>query len=315
MANRIGIVPFWKSYDRKAVLRIARAGRGARLRLDLGARGVGLRAVPAPDRDRARDQAPRLATGIANVFSRSPGLLAMSAATLDEISEGRAILGLGTSGKIVVENFHGVPYEKPLTRLRETIGICRALWRGDRLEPELSTLFDARHFKLEMTPLRAGHPDLHRVAAGEGDPRGRPRRRRLGADVLALRAPQGRHARCSTKGARAAGPRPVADRRRAVHGRRPASTTSTMARVDDQAAGRRSTSAAWASITTRSSAATASRRTPTSVRDLYNAGKRKEAAGGGERRAGRRHRDLRPGRALPREARRVAQGTASARRS
>jgi alkanesulfonate monooxygenase SsuD/methylene tetrahydromethanopterin reductase-like flavin-dependent oxidoreductase (luciferase family) len=81
----------------------------------------------------------------------------MSAATLDEISEGRVILGLGTSGKIVVENFHGVKYEKPLTRLRETVGILRALWSGQRLSPELSTLFDARHFKLEMTPFR---PDI-----------------------------------------------------------------------------------------------------------------------------------------------------------
>jgi F420-dependent oxidoreductase-like protein len=99
----------------------------------------------------------KVATGIANVFSRSPGLLAMSAATLDEISEGRAVIGLGTSGKLVIENFHGVKYEKPLTRLRETIGIMRALWRGERLRPELSTLFDARQFKLEMTPLR---PDI-----------------------------------------------------------------------------------------------------------------------------------------------------------
>ena len=59
----------------------------------------------------------------------------MSAATLDEISEGRVILGLGTSGKVVIENFHGVPFDKPLTRLRETVGILRALWRGERLEP------------------------------------------------------------------------------------------------------------------------------------------------------------------------------------
>jgi len=100
----------------------------------------------------------KLGTGITNVFSRSPGLLAMSAATLDEISEGRVILGLGTSGKMVVENFHGVPYEKPLTRLRETVDILRALWRGDRLAPEMSTLFDLRHFKLEMTPRRSDIP-------------------------------------------------------------------------------------------------------------------------------------------------------------
>ena len=59
---------------------------------------------------------------------------------------------------MVVENFHGAQYRKPLTRLKETIGICRALWRGDRLQPELSTLFDARHFKLEMTPLRRDMP-------------------------------------------------------------------------------------------------------------------------------------------------------------
>jgi alkanesulfonate monooxygenase SsuD/methylene tetrahydromethanopterin reductase-like flavin-dependent oxidoreductase (luciferase family) len=96
---------------------------------------VGVRAVPAADRGRAATKRIKLATGIANVFSRSAGVLAMSAATLDEISEGRVILGLGTSGKVVVENFHGVPYEKPLTRLRETVGILRALWRGERFAP------------------------------------------------------------------------------------------------------------------------------------------------------------------------------------
>ena len=135
----------------------------------------------------------KVATGIANVFSRSAGLLAMSAATLDEISEGRAILGLGTSGKLVVENFHGVPYEKPLTRLRETIGICRALWRGDRLSPELSTLFDARHFKLEMKPLRPTIP-VYVASLQEKAIREIGRlRRRLGADLLALPAPGRRH--------------------------------------------------------------------------------------------------------------------------
>jgi monoamine oxidase len=95
----------------------------------------------------------------------------MSVATLDEISEGRAILGLGTSGKTVIENFHGVPYKKPLTRLRDTVAICRTLWRGGRMEPELTTLFDARHFRLEMTPLRKTIPvyvaSLQEKAIGE----------------------------------------------------------------------------------------------------------------------------------------------------
>jgi F420-dependent oxidoreductase-like protein len=158
MANRIGIVPFWKSYDRKTVLRTAE------LADDLGFDSIWVPEAWAYEQFQllaeiaGRTKRLRLATGIANVFSRSPGLLAMSVATLDEISEGRAVLGLGTSGKIVVENFHGARYAKPLTRLKDTIGIVRALLAGRRLEPELTTLFDARHFKLEMTPRRADVP-------------------------------------------------------------------------------------------------------------------------------------------------------------
>jgi len=158
MATTIGIVPFWKNYDRKSVL------RGAQVAEDLGYDSIWIPEAWAYEQFQLLTEIAvatkrlKLATGIANIFSRSPGLLAMSAATLDEISEGRAILGLGTSGKLVVENFHGVKYEKPLTRLRETVGILRALWRGDRLSPEMSTLFDARHFKLEMKPLRDNIP-------------------------------------------------------------------------------------------------------------------------------------------------------------
>jgi F420-dependent oxidoreductase-like protein len=157
MPNTIGIVPFWKSYDRRQVLRTARLAE------DLGYDSIWIPEAWGYEQFQLLAEIALatkrlgLATGIANVFSRSPGLLAMSAATLDEISEGRVILGLGTSGKVVVENFHGVPYRKPLTRLRETIAVCRALWRGDRLSPELATLFDLRHFKLEMKPVR---PDI-----------------------------------------------------------------------------------------------------------------------------------------------------------
>src|SRR5262249_9578408 len=68
-----------------------------------------------------------LCTGIVNIYSRSPALLAMSAATLDEISGGRFSLGLGTSGARVVEDFHSMPFDKPLTRLRETIQVIRLL--------------------------------------------------------------------------------------------------------------------------------------------------------------------------------------------
>jgi alkanesulfonate monooxygenase SsuD/methylene tetrahydromethanopterin reductase-like flavin-dependent oxidoreductase (luciferase family) len=158
MDQRIGIVPFWKGYDRKEVL------KSARLADELGYHSIWIPEAWSYEQFQLLTEIAlatknlRLATGIANVFSRSAGLLAMSAATLDEISDGRAILGLGTSGKNVVENFHGMSYAKPLTRLKETIGICQVLWRGDRLSPEMSTLFDARHFKLEMKPLRPKIP-------------------------------------------------------------------------------------------------------------------------------------------------------------
>jgi len=157
MQPKLGIVPFWKQYDRQVVL------KSARLADDLGYDSVWIPEAWGYEQFQLLTEVAlatkqlKLATGIANVFSRSAALLAMSAATLDEISGGRAILGLGTSGKNVVENLHGVPYKKPLTRLRETIGILRALWRGDRLSPEMSTLFDAKQFKLEMRPLR---PDI-----------------------------------------------------------------------------------------------------------------------------------------------------------
>jgi len=158
MALKQGVVAFWKNYDRKAVI------RAAQLAEELGYDSIWIPEAWAYEQFQLLTEIAlstrriKVATGIANVFSRSAGLLAMSAATLDEISEGRAIIGLGTSGKLVVENFHGAAYEKPLTRLRETIGIMRALWRGERLRPELSSLFDARQFKLEMNPLRPNIP-------------------------------------------------------------------------------------------------------------------------------------------------------------
>src|SRR6185503_17242396 len=74
-----------------------------------------------------------LATGIINVFSRSPALIAMSAATVDDISGGRFRLGLGTSGARVIEDFHGISYSKPLTRLKETIQIIKLLLAGERV--------------------------------------------------------------------------------------------------------------------------------------------------------------------------------------
>jgi F420-dependent oxidoreductase-like protein len=75
----------------------------------------------------------KLGTGILQMPARTPANTAMSAATLDLLSGGRVLLGLGVSGPQVVEGWHGVPYGKPLTRTREYISILRTIW--ERKEP------------------------------------------------------------------------------------------------------------------------------------------------------------------------------------
>jgi F420-dependent oxidoreductase-like protein len=104
-----------------------------------------------------RTERIHLGTGIINVFSRSPALIAMSAATLDEISGGRFRLGLGTSGARVIEDFHGISYQKPLTRLKETIQIVRALLSGDAVEFN-GECFKLSRFKLGFKPVRSDIP-------------------------------------------------------------------------------------------------------------------------------------------------------------
>jgi len=105
----------------------------------------------------ARTERIHLGTGIINVFSRSPALIAMSAATLDEISGGRFRLGLGTSGARVVEDFHGIRFDRPLTRLREAIQIIRLLINGERVDFN-GKCFELRRFKLGFKPLRSDIP-------------------------------------------------------------------------------------------------------------------------------------------------------------
>ena len=93
----------------------------------------------------------KFATGIVNIYSRSPGTLAMTAASLAELSGNRFILGLGASGPIVIEDFHGIPYGKPLQRTRETIYIIKTLLRGERVNFN-GEYFKLKNFKLAFTP-------------------------------------------------------------------------------------------------------------------------------------------------------------------
>jgi F420-dependent oxidoreductase-like protein len=76
----------------------------------------------------AQTETVQIGAGILPIYSRTPTLLAMTAAGVDAISDGRCVLGLGASGPQVIEGFHGVAYDKPLGRTREIIDICRKVW-------------------------------------------------------------------------------------------------------------------------------------------------------------------------------------------
>ncbi|MDP3890017.1 LLM class F420-dependent oxidoreductase [Nocardioides sp.] len=80
----------------------------------------------------AKTETVEIASAILNVYSRTPGALLQTAAGLDNVSGGRAILGLGASGPQVIEGFHGLPYDKPLGRTREVVDLVR---RGLKREP------------------------------------------------------------------------------------------------------------------------------------------------------------------------------------
>ncbi len=86
----------------------------------------------------------QLASGIIQIYTRTPSLTAMTAAGLDYVSDGRFVLGLGASGPQVVEGFHGVTYDAPLARTREVVDICRQVWRRERVQHQ------GKHYQIPL---------------------------------------------------------------------------------------------------------------------------------------------------------------------
>ncbi|MEU3016879.1 LLM class F420-dependent oxidoreductase [Nocardiopsis sp. NPDC007018] len=125
----------------------------------------------------ARTERVTIGSAILPMYTRTPALVAMTAAGLDYLSDGRAVLGLGASGPQVIEGFHGIPYTKPLARTRETIEICRKVWaREERLThdggvfqlplpPELGTGL-GKPLKIINHPVRPRIP-IHVASLGE----------------------------------------------------------------------------------------------------------------------------------------------------
>ena len=98
----------------------------------------------------------KVGTSIVPVFARSPANLAMTALNMDVMSKGGFFLGLGASGKLVIEDLHGEKFSKPITRIREYVDILRKAMRGERLDHS-GEFFEISRFKLRFTPHR---PDL-----------------------------------------------------------------------------------------------------------------------------------------------------------
>ena len=90
-----------------------------------------------------------IGTSILNVYSRTPAAIAQDFAVLEELSGGRMMLGLGTSGANVIEHFHGVHFTKPLRRLREYVDIFNILISGERLNYDGEIFQLQRGFRLD----------------------------------------------------------------------------------------------------------------------------------------------------------------------
>ncbi|SDK37742.1 probable F420-dependent oxidoreductase, Rv3520c family [Actinopolyspora mzabensis] len=97
----------------------------------------------------ARTERLEIASGILQVYTRTPTLTAMTAAGLDFVSGGRFTLGIGASGPQVIEGFHGLPYKAPLGRTRELVEICRKVWRREKVTHE------GKHYNIPL-PVEEG---------------------------------------------------------------------------------------------------------------------------------------------------------------
>ena len=96
---------------------------------------------------------PKIGSSIINIYSRSPTLIAMAATTLDTLSNGRFILGLGTSSEPIVQEWHGLKLEKPLQRMREYVEIIRLALSGKKVDYN-GKLFQLKNFTLLIKPPR-----------------------------------------------------------------------------------------------------------------------------------------------------------------
>jgi alkanesulfonate monooxygenase SsuD/methylene tetrahydromethanopterin reductase-like flavin-dependent oxidoreductase (luciferase family) len=144
MARKLAIGVNWQGkLDFKAVIERAKVADNAGIHSIWVAEAWGRDAFTLLTLLAEHTRKVQLATSIVNIYSRTPAALAQHFGTLDELSEGRMIIGLGTSGPQVIEHFHGVKFNPPLTRMKECVEIINTLMAGQPLN------FDGKVFKLQ----------------------------------------------------------------------------------------------------------------------------------------------------------------------
>ncbi len=99
----------------------------------------------------------KIGSSIINIYSRSPSVIAMGASTVDTLSNGRLILGLGTSSLPIVETFHGYKFEKPVQRMKEYVEIIRLALSGKKVNYD-GDIFNLKNFTLLTKPKRESIP-------------------------------------------------------------------------------------------------------------------------------------------------------------
>ncbi len=99
----------------------------------------------------------KIGSSIINIYSRSPSTIAMGAATVDTLSNGRLVLGLGTSSLPIIETFHGYKFEAPLQRMKEYVEIIRLVVSGKQVNYS-GYIFDLKNFTLLIKPIRESIP-------------------------------------------------------------------------------------------------------------------------------------------------------------
>ena len=99
----------------------------------------------------------KIGSSIINIYSRSPSTIAMGAMTVDSISKGRLILGLGTSSIPIVEDYHGANFEKPVQRMKEYVEIIRLILSGKPINYS-GKIFNLKNFTSLIKPQRTNIP-------------------------------------------------------------------------------------------------------------------------------------------------------------